>query len=128
MNALSKEEASEREKLIEKLKEHGYVMAGAAAALGIHETTVLRRVRRYGLDALVEEHNPRTRALRENRELPPAPHEPSRQARQQQENRDAGLCRCGRPVDPDRKYQRKRPSTSCAHCRAGWRKRKGGAA
>lgn len=95
--ALSDAETVEKEELIKALKACGYIMAGTAAALGIHETTVQRRIKRYGLDALVEAHNPRVRALRTNRELPPAPHEPSRQALEQKRNREAGLCGCGRP-------------------------------
>jgi hypothetical protein len=122
--ALSEAETSEKEELLRALKACDYIMAGTAAALGIHETTVQRRIRRYGLDALVEKHNPRVRALRTNRELPPAPHECSRQALEQKRNREAGLCGCGRPIDPDMLYDRQSESKSCANCRARWRDRK----
>ncbi len=95
--ALSEAETRERDELIEALKACGYIMAGTAASLGIHETTVQRRIKRYGLDALVEKHNPRVKALRTNRDLPRAPHEVSRQAEKQRENRERGLCWCGQP-------------------------------
>ncbi len=95
--ALSEAEQAEKNELIKTLKACDYIMAGTAAALGIHETTVQRRIKRYGLDALVECHNPRVRALRTNRELPRAPHEVSRQAQKQAENRANGLCWCGQP-------------------------------
>ncbi len=86
---------AERKALIDALEANDYVLSRAAVTLGVHETTVLRRVREHGLDGELEERNARTRDMRLRRVLPPAPHEPSRQAEHQQKNRAAGLCGCG---------------------------------
>ncbi len=119
---LTEAEQKDRDALWRALQEEGYVVARAAEALGIHETTLSRRIRRYGLDAAVEARNPRLAALRQNRELPPAPHEVSRQALEQKRNREHGLCGCGRPPVP---LDSGAMGRSCARCRERDRRRKG---
>ncbi len=123
MAELDEAETSEKEALLEALKANDYIVARAAVSLGIHETTALRRMKRHGLDAAVLRQNPRLRALRQNRMLPPAPHEPSRQAQEQRANREAGLCSCGKPPDP---LPSGKPGKSCATCRERDRNRKRG--
>ncbi len=118
---LSEAQRSEREALLRALREEGWILARAAEALGVCTSTVLRRVRRYCLDATVEAHNSRMRARRGYAALPVAPRETSRQAAEQAANRAAGRCKCGRP--PERLASGK-PGKSCEACRARWREAK----
>jgi hypothetical protein len=121
MDGLTESEYREARELVDALKANGYVAADVARALGVHCATVLRRMRRYGLDSAVVANNPRLAARRQNKELPPAPHEPSRQAREQAENRERGMCGCGKPTEP---IPGRLTSKSCAGCRARWRRAK----
>ena len=119
--ALTEAQQQERAELLEALKSGGYVMARAAETLGVVEATVAARVRRYGLDGLVERHNGRLAARRQNAKLPRAPHEPSRQAQEQARNREQGLCGCGKRTDP---FPSGREAKSCKGCRERDRRRK----
>lgn len=109
------ETGAERARIVAALEASGYVVAHAALALGASKTTLRRRIEAYGLDGLVEEHSQRVRQIRMNRELPAAPHEPSRQAQEQAANRAKGLCSCGRPPAPRRDGK---PGRMCKGCRA----------
>lgn len=109
-----KEASEERSRIFAALEASGYVVAHAALALGAPKTTLRRRIVELGLDALLVERSRRIRKLRLNRELPPAPHEPSRQAQEQAEHRAAGLCSCGKPPAPRRDGS---PGRMCGGCR-----------
>jgi DNA-binding transcriptional ArsR family regulator len=119
--ALSKEQAKERALILRALKEEGFVPKAAAEALGMSHSTVRRRIEAYGLDDLVQAHNRRLRRRRENAEFPRAPHEKSRQAMDQQEHRESGMCSCGRPPVPKRDGE---PGRMCGRCRDEARRRK----
>jgi hypothetical protein len=118
---LTKEERSERDRILRALESVAFVPKDAAAALGMSHSTVRRRIEAYGLGPIVEEHNRRLRRRRENAELPPAPHEPSRQAQDQREHREAGLCSCGKAPAPRRDGS---PGRMCGTCREKARDRK----
>lgn len=117
---------AERDRIIEALEANGYVVKRAAAALGIGKTTLGRRIQACGLDEFLEQKSRRVRRLRGTLEaqaagLPPAPHERSRQAEDQESNRRAGLCGCGRPVEP---LDNGNKGSMCTRCRTRERERK----
>jgi hypothetical protein len=118
---LTEEESRDKVLLGNVLEIVGYDMRKAGEILGVHETTVLRRVRRYGLEPELVARNPRAQARRtiQPHDLPGAP---TRQALEQKRNREAGLCGCGKPIEPEALTRRK--AVSCANCRARWRKSK----
>jgi hypothetical protein len=118
---LTAEERADKVRILRALKASAYVPKDAAAALGMSYSTVRRRVATYGLTSIVEQHNRRLRRRRENAELPPAPHEPSRQAQDQREHREAGRCSCGRKPAPRRDGS---PGRMCETCREKARDRK----
>lgn len=121
MGELSREERTERDLLLLALQRHGYELTATATELGMHRSTLARRARRYGLDPLLEERNPRLRHLRVRQVVPRSPAEPTRQADHRARNRTLGLCGCGEPPVP---LQNGKPGKSCAACRAGDRDRK----
>jgi hypothetical protein len=118
---LTKEERAERDRILRALERYAFVPKDAAAALGMSYSTVRRRIEAYALSPIVEKHNRRLRRRRENAELPPAPHEPSRQAQDQREHREAGRCSCGKPPAPRRDGS---PGRMCETCREKARDRK----
>jgi hypothetical protein len=118
---LTKEERAERDRILRALESAAFVPKDAAAALGMSYSTMRRRIEAYALSPIVEEHNRRLRRRRENAELPPAPHEPSRQAQDQREHRDAGRCSCGKPPAPRRNGS---PGRMCVPCREKAKNRK----
>jgi hypothetical protein len=118
---LTKEERAEKAKILRALRRDKFVPKLAAATLGMSYSTMRRRVAAYGLTSIVEAHNRRLRRRRENAELPPAPHEPSRQAQDQREHREAGRCSCGKPPAPRRDGS---PGRMCETCREKARDRK----
>lgn len=118
---LKADEKAERDKIVAAIKAANYSPALAADAIGYSRATMSRRVKAYGLDGWVEEHNQRVQRRRLNRELPPAPHEASRQAQDQKRNRVAGLCGCGRQPDP---LPSGAPGRMCKKCRASAREQK----
>ncbi len=120
-DAAQSEEKAERDRIIEALKASDYSPAHAADALGMTRSTMGRRIKAYGLDTWIEQNNQRVQRRRTNRELPPAPHEPSRQAQAQAANRAAGLCGCGKPPDPKPSGE---PGRMCDGCRTRARNQK----
>ncbi len=100
----------EREKIVEALRSSDYVVSRAAVALGWSATTTRRRIAEHGLERLLVQHSQRIRRRREGS----APHDVSRQAQDQQINRLAGLCGCGRPPAPRRDGS---PGRMCELCR-----------
>ncbi len=117
--------AEEKRALLDALKRGGYVLAEAGRLLGVDRSTVLRRVRRHGLADHVAEQNPDLAERRARRDLPPAPHEPSRQALHQQENRARGLCGCGKPPGVKENGE---PAKQCSACLVTGRRSKARAA
>lgn len=118
---LSTEERAEKSKILRALRRAKFVPKTAAATLGMSYSTMRRRVVAYGLTSIVEAHNRRLRRRRENAELPPAPHEPSRQAQDQREHREAGRCSCGKLPEPRRDGS---PGRMCVTCREKAKNRK----
>jgi hypothetical protein len=121
---LTADERKDKARILRALKSSKFVPKDAAVALGMSYSTVRRRIEAYALSPIVEKHNRRLRRRRENAELPPAPHEPSRQAQDQREHREAGLCSCGRRPAPRRNGS---PGRMCETCRVKARDRKRGA-
>lgn len=108
------EASEERARIVAALEAADYVVQHAANALGVAKTTLRRRIAEHGLDEWLEEHSRRIARRRMNREAPPAPHEPSRQAQDQAEHRSRGLCSCGKPPAPKTNGQ---PGRMCEKCR-----------
>jgi hypothetical protein len=118
---LTKDERAEKARILRALRRDKFIPKSAAATLGMSYSTMRRRIEAYGLTSIVETHNRRLRRRRENAELPPAPHEPSRQAQDQREHREAGRCSCGKPPTPKRNGS---PGRMCETCREKARDRK----
>jgi hypothetical protein len=118
---LTKEERADMARILRALKASAFVPKFAAVMLGMSYSTVRRRIEAYALSPVVEKHNRRLRRRRENAELPPAPHESSRQAQDQREHREAGMCSCGKPPAPRRDGS---PGRMCKTCREKARDRK----
>jgi Bacterial regulatory protein, Fis family len=111
------QDTAERARIVAALEACDYVIARAADVLGVSKTTLKRRIPAHGLDGWLEERSRRVRRLRETLEgrgLPRAPHERSRQAEDQESNRAAGLCSCGKPPDPLKDGS---PGRMCNGCR-----------